>query len=229
MYNIFICITSFIFNRAYGLNVIELTVFLMQLIDTCKEGDGERSVINKKRLLMYFRSSTSFQNYSIEMFTTIAQVKALVSEEMARRLTWGRLVNWHGGAGKNIACDMAQEICNRTSKDIVRGMGANKTRKAMKASAGVRQIVQQLQDTTKIKKTSQAHTHRNKEDDEILMLQDLQKLKPFELSPGRYHRHFQDMHVSPASTVDMTKLFGWLEKHKKQIARGQFISVGNTQ
>ena len=125
---------------------------------------------------------------------------------------------------------MAQEICNRTSKDIVRGMGANKTRKAMmrasKASAGVRQIVQQLQDTTKIKKTSQAHRHRNKEDDEILMLQDLQKLKPFELSPGRYHRHFQDMHVSPASTVDMTKLFGWLEKHKKQIARGQFISVG---
>ena len=49
---------------------------------------------------MYFKSSTSFQNYSIEMFTSIAQVKALVSEEMAHRLTWGRFVNWHGGAGK---------------------------------------------------------------------------------------------------------------------------------
>ena len=46
------------------------------------------------------------------MFTSIAQVKALVSEEMAHRLTWGRFVNWYGGAGKNIACDMAQEICN---------------------------------------------------------------------------------------------------------------------
>ncbi len=197
----------------------------MQLIDTCKEGDGERSIINKKRLLMYFKSSTSFQNYSIEMFTSIAQVKALVSEEMAHRLTWGRFVNWHGGAGKNIACDMAQEICNRTSKDVVRGMGANKTRKAMmrvsKASAGVYQIVHQLRDTTKIKRRSQAHTHKNKKNDETLMLQDLQKLKPFEVNPGRCHPHFQDMQVSPASAVDMAKLFGWLEKHKKQIARGQ--------
>ena len=214
----------YILHRAYGLNVIELTVFLMQLIDTCKEGDGERSMINKKRLLMYFKSSSSFQNYSIEMFTSIAQVEALVSEEMAHRLTWGRFVNWHGGAGKNIACDMAQEICNRTSKDVVRGMGANKTRKAMmrasKASAGVFQIVQQVCNTTKIKKSSQAHTHKNN-DDEILMLQDLQKLKPFEMNPGRYHLNFKNMQVSPTSTVDMAKLFSWLEKHKKQIARGK--------
>ena len=78
-----------ILYRAYGLNVIELTAFLMQLIDTCREGDGERSIINQKRLLMYFKSSTSFKNYSIEMFTWIAQIKALVSEEMAHRLTWG--------------------------------------------------------------------------------------------------------------------------------------------
>ena len=35
----------FILYRAYGLNVIELGVFLMQLIDTCKEGEGERSII----------------------------------------------------------------------------------------------------------------------------------------------------------------------------------------
>jgi hypothetical protein len=196
----------------------------MQLIDTCKEGDGERSMINKKRLLMYFKSSSSFQNYSIEMFTSIAQVEALVSEEMAHRLTWGRFVNWHGGAGKNIACDMAQEICNRTSKDVVRGMGANKTRKAMmrasKASAGVFQIVQQVCNTTKIKKSSQAHTHKNN-DDEILMLQDLQKLKPFEMNPGRCHLNFKNMQVSLTSTVDIAKLFSWLEKHKKQIARGK--------
>ena len=59
------------------------------------------------------------------MLTSIAQVKALVSEEVAHRLIWGRFVNWHGGAGKNIACDVAQEICNRTSKDIVTGMRAN--------------------------------------------------------------------------------------------------------
>lgn len=45
------------------------------------------------------------------MFTSIAQIEAIVLEEMAERLTWGRFVNWHGGEGKIIANDPAQEIC----------------------------------------------------------------------------------------------------------------------
>ena len=60
------------------------------------------------------------------MFTSIAQIEALTSQEMAHGLTWDRFVNWHGGHGRNIACDMAQEICNRVSKDVVRGIGPNK-------------------------------------------------------------------------------------------------------
>ena len=112
--------------------MIDLAVVLMQLIDTCKEGDGLRNNINK-RLLLYFKSSNSFHNYSLEMFTSIAQIEALASEEMAHRLTWGRFVNWHGGKGRNIACDMAQEICNRVSKDTVKGMGPNKTQGNVKS------------------------------------------------------------------------------------------------
>ena len=70
------------------MNVIELSVFLVQLIDTCKEGDGVKNNINKKRLLLYFKSG-SLNNYSVDMFTAIAQIEALASEEMAHRLTWG--------------------------------------------------------------------------------------------------------------------------------------------
>ena len=65
------------------------------------------------------------------MFTSIAQVEAMLSDEMAHRVTWGQFVNWNGGQGMNIACDMAQGICNKVSKDVVKGMGANKTTKAM--------------------------------------------------------------------------------------------------
>ena len=114
---------------------------------------------------MYFKSSTSFNNYCIQMFTSIAQIEALTSEEMAHRLTWGRFVNWHGGKGRNIACDMAQEICNRVSKDVVRGMGPNKTEKAMitasKAAAGIQQIIRQSNDASGVKRYSQAHSHKS--------------------------------------------------------------------
>lgn len=73
--------------------MIEMAVFLMQLMDTCAEGDGERNNINKKRLLLYFKRFSAYSKYALEMFVSIAQVKALLSEQMAHRVTWGRLVN----------------------------------------------------------------------------------------------------------------------------------------
>lgn len=88
----------------------------MQLIDTCAEGDGDRDTINKKKLLTYFKANSNYSKYSLEMFISLAQTEALVSEEMAHRLKWGRFVNWHGGIGKNISVDTAQEICNKESK-----------------------------------------------------------------------------------------------------------------
>ena len=78
-------------TRYYGLQVIEMAVFIMQLKDTCAEGDGDRHNINKKRLLSYFYSASSFSKYAIEMFTSISQGEVLASEELAQRLSWGSL------------------------------------------------------------------------------------------------------------------------------------------
>lgn len=125
---------------------------------------------------MYFKSSNSFKNYAIEMLTWIAQIKSLCSEQMAHRLKWSRFVNWNGGKGNNIACDMAQEVCNRISKDIVKGMGANKTPKAMmrasKAAAGVHVIVKQVNEVNGIKPTSQVHAHKESSGEVIMMFKD---------------------------------------------------------
>ena len=65
------------------------------------------------------------------MFTSISQVQALASEELAQRLSWGSFVNWNGGIGNNIEGDKAQEICNCTTKSVIQGMGANKTANAI--------------------------------------------------------------------------------------------------
>ena len=157
------------------------------------------------------------------MFMAIAQIEALASEEMAHRLIWGRFINWHGGLGKNIACDMAQEIRNRVCKEVVREMGPNKTPKAMtrasKAAAGLQQIVQRMSNTLQ-KNASHVHSHSSSKEDEMLIMSDLRKLKPFNRKPGRCHPTFKLMEVSPTSMVHMKGLFTWLEKHKKQIGMG---------
>ena len=112
---------------------------------------------------------------------------------------------------------MAQEICNRVSKDVVRGMGPNKTAKAMtrasKAAAGIQQIVRRVNDESDIKRVSQVHSQKSSIEDELMIVKDLRKIKPFERKLGRSHAHFDQMQVSPTSTIDMKSLFLWLEKH----------------
>lgn len=203
---------------------MELTVFLMQLIDTTAEGDGIRSNINRKRLMLYFKSASTFSKYSLEMFTAIAQTEALMSEKLAHRVSWGRFVNWAGGAGKNIEADLAQEICNRQTKDVVRGMGANKTEqsiaRASKAAAGVSHIVEQFDNCTGVKKSSTAHATKSAKEDEVLMMADLRKLRPFRPIPGRAFSSFKDLTISLTSDIDMKALYDWLEMHKRQIGLG---------
>ena len=112
---------------------------------------------------------------------------------------------------------MAQEVCNRISKDC-KGYGANNTPKAMmrasKAAAGVHLIVKQVNDVSSIKPISQVHAHEESSGEVIVMFKGLRQLRPFDSKKGRFHRNFQEIVVLPTSSVNMSSLFSWLEKHK---------------
>jgi hypothetical protein len=201
--------------------MLELTVFLKQRIDTTAEGDRQRCNINIKRLLLFLKSSNKFSKYALEMFTAIAQSEALFSEEIHHRVSWGGFVNWNGGCGKNVECDLTQEICNRMSMSVVKSMGVNKTNKnivrASKASAGLHRIVEQFDKVTHIHKVSQRHSSISPKDDELMMLKDLNKLHPFRYSPGRFHHTFKDIKISPLSNLCFSDLHQWINDHKKKI------------
>ena len=55
----------------------------MQLIETTKEEDGDRNLINQMILLIIFRSLNSFSKYAIEMFVSIAQIKSLLTPRLS--------------------------------------------------------------------------------------------------------------------------------------------------
>ena len=57
--------------KNYTLWFSHLSLFLIQLIDTTKEADGDRNLINQIILLIIFRSLNSFSKYAIEMFVSI--------------------------------------------------------------------------------------------------------------------------------------------------------------
>ena len=119
-------------------------------------------------------------------------------------------------------------------------MGVNKTTiailRASQSVAGVYEIKWSFDKATNIHRVSQTHSARSSVEDELMMLQDLKKLRPFRVVSGRCHTHFPDIAISTtaileravhlagkaqepnwkvpvASTVSLCMFDSWLSRH----------------
>ena len=107
----------------------------MQLNDTECEGDGDRSLINWKMLMLYFRCRPRVMKYAYEAMRFITCIKALYSEKTSHRILHGQFVNPRGGEGENYANDLKMEHCIPDNKQSMRAMRGNKTLKAVQRSS----------------------------------------------------------------------------------------------
>ena len=209
------------FVKNYGLCSIFLTLVLLQLIDTTKEGDGDRNLINQKLLLSIFKSLGAYSKCAIEMFLSIAQIECLLTPRLSEQFKWGFFVNWRGGAGNNIEDDTAQEIMNCISKNIVKRMGPNKTiesiSKVCKATSGIKEIIENVDRELNIHKPSSHHTTHDALKDEKEMIKDLQELKPFIHTPGRAHQSFQDIKRTPLLYNNIADFHKWIDTQIQRI------------
>lgn len=206
----------------YSLQVLQLGTLLMQLHDTEKEGDGERSLRNMKLLMLYFRSRARGMKYAFEILRFLTCVKALYTEKTAHGIIHGQFVNWKGGDGKNVSNDLKQEHFVKYNKANLMGLAGNKTlnavERARKASFGVKNITENFDMECSIKPDTTAHTSASKEDDEKEMIKIITHLKPFKFTPQRKHSSFKTISRSSLDQLDVIKLDAWMTRHKRKFA-----------
>lgn len=211
----------------YGLQVLQLGVFLMQLNDTEKEGDGERALRNWKLLLLYFRARRHAMKYAYEAMRVITYTKALLSEKMAAKILHGQFINVKGGKGINVANDLKMEHLIKYNKVVLHDLCGNKSLKAIqrntKATHGLQTITKALDDQCNIKPVSTAHTHLSKSEDEKIMIEKLMEVKPFQYQPGRNSEAFPKISKCPLDEVIPVALDEWLRKHKKRLAENPYV------
>lgn len=200
----------------YGLWVIHFGLLLMQMNDTEREGDGERAMRNNKLLLLVFRTGKHAKKYAFEMLRMISKVKFQLTQQMAARNIHGRFVNWKSGMGRNCANDLKQEHLVKFTKKLVKGMGAQKTEKAInrasRAAGGLQYIVENFDEVTGIQPESTAHTYKNAESDIIDMIKIINKEKVFQAIPGRAHPTFAKIPKSLLDTLDIAKMEKWMKR-----------------
>ena len=215
-----------VFN--HGLQVLQMGVFLMQLDDTEREGDGERMMRNWKVLLLFNRASKRGKKYAFEAMRLITNCRALYSEKMAHRIIHGMFVNPKGGEGKNYADDLKQEHLVNGNKVVLHDLRGNKTLKAVtrstQASYGQEVLVENFDNQSNVSKNSTAHTYGNAKEDVIDMVASLHSLRPFKFTPHRSHKAFPNISKSPLDQIDPVLLDQWLTKNKRKLAATPYMN-----
>ena len=87
-------------------NILQYFLTLEDYHDAVREGDGKRMAQVHKDFLLYFKTDSSFNAYSLEMMVNVALNEILLSEREAEHAIWGQTVNWKGGPGKNMEADL---------------------------------------------------------------------------------------------------------------------------
>ncbi|CAB4015265.1 Hypothetical predicted protein [Paramuricea clavata] len=183
------------FVNNYSICLLQYFFVLHDMKDAVHEGNGERLATLHKQLLLHFKSVQGFNSYAIEMLINVVQNMVFLSPAQSHQCIWASTANWKGGAQRNVEIDLLQENRNRDLKKLIKGMGANKTDKAIdnasRAVGGARKIAENFDYMVYREAKSSSHSHASSLKDESKVLSDLRILKPFSIQANRKHASFR--------------------------------------
>ena len=209
--------------KAYAEEVLTLGMIYLEYCDAIKDGAGPQVMRCWKFLMLIFKASQR-KNYACEAFNLLAQVKFVLSPRMSQQLIWSRFVNTQGGKGKNIPADLHMEHLNRVLKDGIRGLGANKTDRAItrlgKCIDSVDQVLTNFDVHHNVHTTSDYHTAASLQKDIDIIVEELSKnVRPFSHTKGRCHKKIKvTKHLT--KTLDKEVFQSWMGNKWKQLLAG---------
>ena len=193
---------------------MSLGLFYLSFKDAIKEGNGLQVLRCWKYFIPIFKASGR-TNYSIEAFLTLYQYYFMLSTRQSHQLVWSRFINTHGLPGHNIECDLHMEHLNRVCKSSIKGMGANKTKKAIQRAAKAigksSVVVDNFAHVTKRTSTSQKHSSPDLTKDRDLILKELISNNVFDKITGRKHASFPRLSNTVMMEVGEKKLTDWIK------------------
>lgn len=204
----------------YASEVLTLGLFLMEFVDSIREGDGDRICRCWQFFLLIFKE-TGRKNYAIEAFTLLAQLNFTFSPRMAAQLKWSRTINVHGRPGRNVPCDLHMEHLNRTLKGSISSLGANITDKSIqrigRSLGKVTKIEQAFDAQNGISMDSGKHPRKSEQEDLTKIMDHLNNAQVFSRQPGREHPHFPNFTANPFKKLSFETLKVWMQQQAKHL------------
>ena len=190
---------------------------IMNLIDAIKEGDIITNVI-LKLLIPFFYSHSALSKYMVECVDYILKTEVILSPQLSLRVRAGSFVNTKGGRGNNKAADMVKENQVKMLKNLIGGLGSNKTDNAIvtisKAAPVIDSIVENFDSIVKLKDITTTHKKREMLGDINVIINCLKDKQLWTQTPGRKLIGFKKMPKSPFT-------------FSRQLFKGEVMNVVN--
>ena len=209
-----------VFN--YACSLLAYGLFARCLLDASREGDGARTLLYWKFLLLHFREDHATK-YAQEAFYLLAQTNSVLTQRESHELIWNRTCSTTGRPGSNIELDLHMEHLNRNFKDDLNTFRHHITDKSIQRSSypigKVNEILKNFSHEHNVNKDSGRHKIPETQDDLCTVLNELVKENVFERIPGRYHWAYQHFENSPfkKTNTNIIGLYKWLTRKRKEL------------
>lgn len=203
----------------YGKLVLDLGLLYMTFLDQCKVPNQGQMLSTLKMMLVIFKANNNLSKYAYEVLRFLMQQLTLCTQQQAHDVFHSMFVNTHGRINSHIPSDMKMETIVSEQKKHIKHMYSNKLddeviRKKSQAIHGINRIAEGFDTATSVVVRATAHKTISSLGDERAMVQDLRKVRPFHLHPGR---SFERMPLAPPSlskTLNAMKFNKWVMEKK---------------
>lgn len=173
----------------YATYFLQHYFLIMYMKDAVAEGDIFRVNIALKMMMPYFYAHSSMSKYFVECVDYILKTEILLPPQLSLEVRTSSFVNPRGGKGNNKASDLQKENQVKELKELIRGLGANKTEKSIvnvcKASPIIDDIIQNLDSQILRKDVNTTHKKRSDTEDFCQLMEEFRDLKPMKYKVGR--------------------------------------------
>ena len=106
----------------YQKALFTINLFIRNINDAIKEGDGPRLISTYKFVMLYFKA-TGHSKYAYSATKLLYRIR--LQPEHAFKLIWCRFINTRGISGRNISLDLHMEHINKFLKELLKGLRSN--------------------------------------------------------------------------------------------------------
>lgn len=115
----------------YSVCFLQYVFLIWNFMHAIKEGDIFRTNVCLKTMIPLFYCHSELSKYLAECIDYIQKTEILLSRKMSMKVRAASFINKSGRIGKNKPADMEKENQVKLLKELIRGLGSNKTENAI--------------------------------------------------------------------------------------------------